>query len=707
MLSLIKTYENQLMQVSAEISERKQAEIEANTQAKLNENILSIGNFLVGQVQVATANQQDIVSYHDTIDSMKRDQIELAENEANDLLDEVDAQQQVVKDAGDTLKAALEQYQQEQIIREVFEVAGVVGSLFSGGVGLRALPAAAASIEKVAKKVEYVVEVIKLISALYEQGRDVRNDIGTFNRAASFLNRDYTTISESDFPTELEWIDFDTDIDSFTLPSILPGQVSGEASDFRSAAKKLSARGRAYLNLQKNLQSLKYDVIVNNLQKDVVQQHVTRLNELESTLSQSSLTDYEANTTDLFEVGNILMMRANEIRTNLAQTFITMDAALQYEYLQPPTPLENYNTLSIQEAAANQVSRSVNALEDPLFRPHYLPDPVSYDIPAVPISSLMSDEGFKQRIPLSTTEFFDYVRVRIIEIEMQVDGVEISRDDTVYIEAEASGEMIEDRDFRREEKHFVSFPVKYRYVYDFKTGKTKVGNRLAPSFIDTFMMMTPFVEWTFKIPNATLNRDIRFAQPITTLRLKFQVSIVLEPAARLQQSSGSSLATLLSNMDRREVLQDWDAICAMDAEKVNDLWEQKFNYEANNGGFITNIVTQPELFSEVPIAPSVTIRQYGVLDATIGPPRLAFIQHNSNAVNMTMYVKTATLRKQVYTCTGTACQNTYNFTESPNIGTDTQLFALLSLTKIVGAVTTQMDVTLDFSNSVTQHGIQG
>ena len=151
----------------------------------------------------------------------------------------------------------------------------------------------------------------------------------------------------------MPWMDFDTDIESFTHPSILPGQVSREASDFRSAAKKLSARGRAYLNLQKNLQSLKYDVIVNELQKGVVERHV---NELESTLSQSSLTDYEANTTDLFEVRNIVMMRANEIRTNLAQTFITMDVALQYKYLQPPTPLESYNTLSIQEAALNQVS---------------------------------------------------------------------------------------------------------------------------------------------------------------------------------------------------------------------------------------------------------------------------------------------------------------------------------------------------------------
>ena len=41
----------------------------------------------------------------------------------------------------------------------------------------------------------------------------------------------------------------------------------------------------------------------------------------------------------------------------------------------------------------------------------------------------------------------------------------MASDDTVFIEAEASGELIQDRDFRREEQYFVSFPITYRYVY--------------------------------------------------------------------------------------------------------------------------------------------------------------------------------------------------------------------------------------------------
>ena len=708
MLSLVESYEGRLMQVSTEISERKRAERETYTQMELNENILSIGDFLVKQVTVATENQQDIVDYHNQIDTMKLQQIQLEDIEAQKLLMELQEQQQEVKNAGDALEAALNQYKTEQIVREIFEVTAAVGSLFAGGAGLAALPASAASIEKVVKKVEYVVEVIEQISSLYEQGRNIRNDIGTFNRATMFLDRGFQ--SSSDFPSELEWMDFDTDIDSYTRSNILPGQVSGEAADFQAAAKKLSARGRAYLNLEKKVQTLKYEVIVNELQKGVVERQVTRLSELQNSLSQTSLTDYETNVTDLFEVGNILMMRANEVRTKLAQTFITMDAALQYQYLQDPTPLEDYNTLTLQSAALKQVLNSVNALEDPRFRPHNLPNPISYNIPGVRVSSLLSDEGFKQRIPLSTTEFLDYVRVRIIEIEMEVDGVEMSPDDTVFIEAETSGEMVKDRDLSREERHFASYPVTYRYVYNFKTGETQVGNRPAPEFIDKFMMMTPFAEWTYRIPNVTLNRDIKFADDITTLRLKFYLSIVLEPSASIQVDA-PSLELLLGQMDGSHILRDWDAVCAMDAAKTNELWKQKFEFESNNGGFVRNIETPFELTSTVRTSPIMTFKTYSSLRAVVGPPKLSFIQHNSNSAQMVMNVESANVSKRLYLCTDIAgvssCMNTYNYTESPNAA-GASIVATLELAKIVGIVDTNLnEIALDFRNGAFNHDIQG
>ena len=252
-----------------------------------------------------------------------------------------------------------------------------------------------------------------------------------------------------------------------------------------------------------------------------------------------------------------------------------------------------------------QVASSVSALENFPSKPHSLTNPILYDIGGVRISSLLRKVGFQQAIPLSAIAFHEYVRVRIEEIEVRADGVLESANSTVFIQAEASGENIQDRDFSRMSKSFASYPVTYDYVYNVTTWKTVIGNRPSHEFIDKYMKMTPFVEWTFRIPNVTTNLGIKFAHDTTTLRLKFHLSVVFNPAqqrARFQRKASfqhglryqqgdiiGSVDDLLGKIDSYTALHDWDAVCAMDAAEVNNLWNQKYTYEDNHGGFITTI----------------------------------------------------------------------------------------------------------------------
>ena len=710
MLTLVQSYEHNMATVANEISQHKQNEAIASTQAELNENIRSIGNFIVEQVKVATKHQQDVVNYHKEIDRMKLNEIAQQDAKAREMLTEVTEHQAKVKEAGEALTLALNKWQTEQIVREAFEIIAAVGSLFSGGVNIAALPADATNIARVAAKIQYVVEIIKQISALYDQGRNIRTDANNFNRATEFLDR--TVFSPSDYPNELEWSDFDSEVLSMALG--LPtssAQVTAKALDFRTAANKLSARGRAYLNLQKKVQALKSEKILNELQRDVVDRHVSRLTELQSSLSQSALSDTEANNTDLFELGNILMMRANEIRTKLAQTFVTMDAALQYYYLQDPTPITSYDILTIQEAAVHQISNSIAALSSFPSKPHDLSDPISYDIPSVKVISLQSEKGFQQRIPLSAMEFQDYLRVRVIEIEIRVDGVVSTTDDTVYIEAEASGEIIQDRDLQHKTKTFASYPVIYPYVYNHLTGETTVGNRPSAQFIDKYMRMTPFVEWTFRIPDVSRNSGIQFSSELTTLHLKFYVSVIFHPLhvmlARSQQTDlAGSLDTLLGHMDGTTIVGDWDAVCAMDAKEINNLWKQKFDYEVNNGGFATEVETDYEVTTET----RNTIIQRA-LSATVGPPKLSFIQHNADSALLEMTVTNATLKTQEYCKEGSRrCDDPTEiwdeYEEAMNVD-DAKITATVQMAKIVGNVTTLHKIMLDFSDAVFDFTIVG
>ena len=701
MLDLVGNYEDNIARVSAEIS---RTEIIVHTQSELNENVRSIGQYLVDQVEVAIQHQNDIVDFHHRIEDMNFQNIQKDSKRAGELLVEIEQQQKKVNETGHALTAALEQWATENIIRQVFAVATVVGSLFAGGaglsVGLANLPESATSIAKVAQKVTFVTQVINQVSEIYDQGMNLRNDIENFNRAMEFLSRQ--TVDTSDFPTELEWDDFDSEVFSYAHVGALPSQVAPEVLDFQTAAKKLSARGRAYLNLAKKVQALKYEVIVNELQRGIAERQTSRLSAFKNTLSTSQLSDYEANNTNLFELGNIFTMKANEVRTSLAQTYLTMDAALQYYYLQDPTPITGYDTLTIQEAAVQQVAGSISALENFPSKPHSLANPIMYNIGGVRFSSLLSKEGFKQRIPLSAIEFHEYVRVRVEELEVRVDGIIESANSTVYIQAEASGEITQDRDFNREPKTFFAYPVAYNYVYNITTGKTVVGTRPSEEFLDKFMKMTPFVEWTFRIPNVTTNRGIKFARDITTLRQKFYVNAVFHPAQLRVRSRRSditgSVDTLLGKMSGYSALHDWDVVCAMDAMEINNLWKQKYEYEINHGGFISIINTDEKLTAE-----TLFSAIYSSLEGVVGPPKISFIPHNTVSAKMVMPLLNATVHKKIYckhnpyvTC-GSDVPEVIFESECLN-DTNAEINGVLDLTKVQGKVG-QTKVILYLSSS--------
>ena len=154
-------------------------------------------------------------------------------------------------------------------------------------------------IVRIAEKLKNVVTIIEQVSKRYDLGRNLRNDIGTINRALE--NIPSTAVGTDSFPTELEWIDFDTDVLSFTTPGgFLPGQVAGEALDFQRAAKRLSARGRRYVNIAANTAERKYKQLQIEMQRDLAKRQSNRLRALKTRLTQNDLSNHDAKTTDLF-----------------------------------------------------------------------------------------------------------------------------------------------------------------------------------------------------------------------------------------------------------------------------------------------------------------------------------------------------------------------------------------------------------------------
>ena len=156
--------------------------------------------------------------------------------------------------------------------------------------------------------------------------------------------------------------------------------------------------------------------------------------------------------------------------------------------------------MAIQQAAVAQIQSSIAALQNFPSSPVDLSGPIEYNVPVVSVKDLLSADGYKVSIPLSSLPFRDYVRVRILKIEVRADNIERPSADIAYIQATASGESFQDRDLGRNPTSYTTTPTEYRFVYNIKTGSTHVGSNPSSDFGSKFIRMTPFDDWIFRLP---------------------------------------------------------------------------------------------------------------------------------------------------------------------------------------------------------------
>ena len=526
-LANVDSYEDKLANIAGEISTRLQTEEITNNQQELNENILSIGKFLVNMVSADSKFYEDVNNTNGILNSKKFKDLQAEMDKAAELYNEVLEYNKEVAKAGKEFGDAVQKYVDRIKRQIIFSVIRGIGSMFLGIFDMATISVEIQGIARVAKKVSYVIKLAEQLETLYDSIRTLDVTMGSVNDQLDRLSdmSDY----QDTFPTYMDWNDFEIDIEYVTSFGYI--MCCGmAAAKYKDVAMKLSTRGKTLLNSLQVITDLQYDIITNQLYSDVAAQQMDRLQQLAETLNLDHLTDYQANTTNLFELGNILQTKANNIRMQLARTYLTMDSALQYDKLKPPTPLSGYDTSSIQSQASNQMSDALYTYASFPAQPVDLDDPAEYEIKDVPISNLTSENGYTYNLPLDSSEFFDYIRVRIVEIQVTMDSVESTDGKGIFILSNFTGHNFHDRGLERETKTYNTYKSIYNYAYNFETGKTMIGNR--PS-TDDFERMTPFGEWIFSIPkieSETYNVNITYSRPTTTLKIKFYLNVIFHPS---------------------------------------------------------------------------------------------------------------------------------------------------------------------------------
>ena len=698
-LDLLKAYEDKLLEISQEISRRLQTETIVENQDQLNKNILEIGKFLVEMVKADSQYFNDVENMYKNFEQRKIAELELEQEKSKKLFEDVLYYTEEVNNVGEKLAEEVRQVASWTIFQAVVGIAMAIGSMFVGGVGIANIPGNVQGIARVAEKVDYCMVLTEQISIIYNLGQDAAGGINSELAKLPDMSA-YSTY----FPNALDWSDFDADVEMFTSEGYLTC-CKTTGADYKNVAHKLSSRGKAFLDSQSKVSSLQYEITVNKMMASVAAKQKLRLEELASKFSQEELDDYQTNSTDLFEIGDILQSRANDVRMKLAQTYLTMDAALQYYYMKPPTVLNRYDTLDIQATAVQQIVDSILALESFPSKPHNLERPIVYEIPMVRVSALTSPEGYKHRIPLTSSEFYDYIRVRIREIKITINSIESADADGIYIQSNYTGLNFMDRGLDREQKVYHTMSSEYRYVYNYRTGETIVGNGVAPEFEDIYAMMTPFGEWIFRIPEISSNNtnvNIKYSSPLTTIRIEFYLNVIYNP--QIPQNyflrstcSDSSVNCLLQKIHEHSVTGEWDAVMAMDAQDINNLWKLKYEHN-DNGGLAYDVTTDWEVIVDI----QDVILVEGRLKGLVGPPLVSFVPNNPDSIKMSMEMKEAVMEER-YTYPGG------DPVDAPPTIIDEPVFitSFNSITKIQGSVSSQQTVIVNLDSSLIDVTIDG
>ena len=527
-LTLTELYRNDLDILNTQITTNLLAEKIAANQQELNNNIKEIGRYLVAETTANMEKQEDMKSNYEQLIIVNEDIINKKQSYGNELFTEIGVLQKEAWKIGETLKSCI---LRETIISIIFSVVDVVSTLFPvpGAKNPAQIPAKISKIKKVIDKIRKVIAIMAQLTNAMSKLKNIGGTVSTMNRALEGLSS--TSITDQ-FPTKVEWSDFDAEIEQYTTSATLPSACTGDGADYKAASKKISSRGRVYLELQADIQKLQYEILTLALQKETAVRHSNRLQVLSNSLSQSSIPNEVIDSANLYEIGFFIQMGINEVRLDLAQVYINMDAALQHYYLQPPSPFAGYTTKDIVEATVSQMVKAESALNSFSSPPTEFSVPFDFNIPNVLVDDVHTLSGITFPISITDVRLLAYQRVRVLEVRIWVDSVSSSTNGHVQVEALASGEF-DDRDAYNNIRHFASEPISFPFVYEIATKQIVKNNRPTPDFAITYMKITPFTDWIIRInPNHPTNVGIKFSSTLTNIRIQLYLSAVASVSGR-------------------------------------------------------------------------------------------------------------------------------------------------------------------------------
>lgn len=144
--------------------------------------------------------------------------------------------------------------------------------------------------------------------------------------------------------------------------------------------------------------------------------------------------------------------------------------------------------------------------------------------------------------------------------------------------------------------------------------------------------------------------------------------------------------SILSQMQGKSITSGWDVVCAMEADRINDLLAQQYVANLRQG------TTLPPINATVPVIENISVQ---FIDLTLGPPLISF---DPDLEPQELHLTINFISGLVNTVQASGSVTTLLGTQVISPGDEYSLTGVAPLTSVTGDVQANHDVVIDIAN---------
>ncbi len=596
-LDYLQEIQRQVSENTIQINQRKQAELTIEVAKTLNENIIESGALLAGLVEANAQSVKDMSSQYDRVITASQAEAKAQQDKINALSKALFEQQAEVDQAVQEYKAAVTQWETMELIKFGLDVAT---NTFSLATSVLIPSSAISAVKELGQAAQLIQKTLNVLNATMKVYNTVSGTVKNLQDAQKTLDG----LDDMGYGNTagLNWDEMSIQLDVVMSTGPSGSGVNEAKAKMVAAFKILAARGKALTSAQSGLHQIQRDIYTNQQQKILNERQAGRLERLVDTLHPAQVKDLDKEEIDLVGLTGSLDYLRRQMLTTFAKAFLLQDQALQYAWLQAPTPIASYSLLTFMQSRIKQGEATLEAKSQLLQYQASTTKPISIDIEGVLVENISNGHAFEIVIDPNTPAFRQYVNLRALAVVAEVRGVNSTASGKLLVKLTFEDKPFTDRNVERASLRFHT-PWRERvYQFDLATGQPDFTDQ-GYSWSAGVSPVTPFGSWLVSLPKTRINEGLACAGMTVDIRLTFilearivdvplqlagnrrarargpgievvRSSLMAMAANGSQQPSASGLISYLNGAGT--VTNGWDVVFNMGLTQINSALRKQY-----------------------------------------------------------------------------------------------------------------------------------